>query len=138
MTRKLDDPELAALHTRADCFVSLCRSEGWGLGAFDAGAYGNEVVITGYGGQLDYLDCEVAHLVDHELVPVDDPAGAPSYTPDQTWADPSVAHAAALLREAFETRDRAPGARLAARIAERYRGPRVAREFVTAAAGERA
>jgi hypothetical protein len=132
VTRKLDDAELAALHSRADCFVSLCRSEGWGLGAFDAGAYANEVVITGHGGQLDYLDHEVAHLVDHELVPVDDPAGAPSYTPDQTWAEPSVAHAATLLRQAYETRDRARGARLAARIAERYTGPQIAREFAAA------
>jgi hypothetical protein len=135
VTRKLDEAELAALHTRADCFVSLCRSEGWGLGAFDAGAYGNEVVITGFGGQLDYLDREVARLVDHDLVPVDDPVGAPSYTPDQTWAEPSVAHAAALLREALDTRDQARGARLAARIAERYHGPRIAAAFAAAAGG---
>ncbi len=136
VTRKLDGPELAALHTRADCFVSLCRSEGWGLGAFDAGAYGNDVVITGFGGQLDYLDEEVARLVEHELVPVDDPAGAPSYTPDQTWAEPSVAHGAARLREAYETRGTARRTRLSERIAERYGGPEVAHQFVAAVRGD--
>jgi hypothetical protein len=132
VTRKLDEEELAALHTRGDCFVSLCRSEGWGLGAFDAGAYGNEVVITGFGGQLDYLDAGVARLVDHEVVPVEDPAGAPSYTPDQTWAEPSVAHAAVLLREAYDSRNPSRGQRLAARIAERYAPGLVADRFRSA------
>lgn len=132
VTRKLDEVQLASLHTRGDCFVSLCRSEGWGLGAFDAGAYGNEVVITGFGGQLDYLDVDTAHLVDHHLVAVDDPAGEPSYTPDQSWAEPSIRHGAALLREAFESRDRSRGTRLAQRILTRYDGQRVARAFIEA------
>jgi glycosyltransferase involved in cell wall biosynthesis len=35
------------LHTRGDCFVSLTKGEGWGLGAFEAAAYGRPVVITG-------------------------------------------------------------------------------------------
>ena len=137
VTHKVDEVELAALHARGDCFVSLCRSEGWGLGAFDAGAYGNEVLITGHGGQLDYLDPDVAHLVDHELVPVDDPAGAPSYTPDQTWAEPSVGHAAALLRSLYESRDTSRGRRLALRIAERYGPQDVADAFVAACYGDR-
>jgi len=41
VTRELSDDDLRALHERGDCFVSLCRSEGWGLGAFDAAAFGN-------------------------------------------------------------------------------------------------
>src|ERR1019366_10116369 len=55
MTGELADDDLHALHIRGDCFVSLCRSEGWGLGAFDAAAYGNPVVTTGHGGHLEYL-----------------------------------------------------------------------------------
>ena len=98
---------MQALHTRGDCFVSLCRSEGWGIPAFDAAAYGNPVVITGYGGQLDYLDPESAELVEYELVGVDDPLGFPSFSPDQLWAEPSVAHAAERLRWVFEHREEA-------------------------------
>ncbi len=131
VNRELDDHEMAALHTRADCFVSLCRSEGWGLGAFDAGAYGNEVIITGFGGQLDYLDGEVAALVDHRLVAVANP-GPGSYTSDQTWAEPSVSHGAALLRDAYERRDTTRGARLSERILSRYAPDRVAEEFIRA------
>ncbi|RZI98035.1 MAG: glycosyltransferase family 1 protein, partial [Haliea sp.] len=52
----LDDAEMLALHEMGDCFVSLTRTEGWGLGAFEAARLGKPVVMTGYGGQLDFLD----------------------------------------------------------------------------------
>ena len=68
------DRDIGALHHRGDCFVSLCRSEGWGLGAFDAAAYGNPVVTTGFGGHSDYL-AGTPYLVDFDLVPVHDPSG---------------------------------------------------------------
>ena len=41
---------------RGDCYLTLARGEGWGIGAFDASAYGNPVVATGWGGFLEYLD----------------------------------------------------------------------------------
>ncbi len=55
VTQELSEVELGGLHLRGDCFVSLCHSEGWGLGSFDAAAHGKPVVTTGFGGQLDYL-----------------------------------------------------------------------------------
>jgi glycosyltransferase involved in cell wall biosynthesis len=130
----VDDDAIAGLHARGDCFVSLCRSEGWGLGAFDAAAYGNPVVMTGYGGQLDWLDADIAWLVDHQVVAVDSPQ--PSYTADQHWAEPSVEHGATLLREVFEAgaAARARAAPLAARIAERYSPAQVAAAFVAGVA----
>lgn len=98
VTRPMTGAEIADLHRRGDCFVSLCRSEGFGLCAFDAAAHGNPVVTTGFGGHLDYLGGS-PHLVDFELVPVIDPVGFPSYAPEQRWADPAVEHGAALLRQ---------------------------------------
>ena len=95
-----------ALHERGNCFVSLCRSEGWGLGAFDAAASGNPVVTTGFGGHLDYL-AGTDYLVRFDLVPVDDPAGYPSYAPDQHWAEPDLDHGAELLRHVMAHRDEA-------------------------------
>ena len=32
------------------------RAEGWGLGAFEAAQLGKPVIMTGYGGQRDFLD----------------------------------------------------------------------------------
>ena len=106
--------EIEALHRRGDCYVSLSRSEGWGLGAFDAVAAGNPVIMTGYGGQTDFLRPDAAGLVDYRMVPVSDPLNPESYSPDQNWAEPNPGHAGQLMREVFENREeaRARGARL--------------------------
>ena len=66
----LSDGEMLALHERGDCFVSLARTEGWGLGTFDAARLGKPVVTTDYGGQLDFLDPALAWLAPHSMVPV--------------------------------------------------------------------
>ena len=76
------DDRIAGLHTRGDCYVTLAHGEGWGIGAFDATAYGNPVVATGWGGFLEYLDDESAFLVDHTLAAVEHNAFA-SYSADQ-------------------------------------------------------
>ena len=99
--------DIAALHARGDCFVSLTRSEGWGLGAFEAAAHGIPVIITAYGGQLDYLQPDPIGLVRARLIPVDDPMGYPSFAPDQNWADPDLAHASTLMRTIAEAPDAA-------------------------------
>jgi len=116
--REINAGEIFSLHSRGDCYISLCRSEGWGLGAFNAAALGKPVIMTGFGGQLDYLLPEYAYLVDYTLVPVEDINGRPSYCKDQRWAEPSLSHASFLLRHVFENREAAKerGERLASYI----------------------
>jgi len=130
ITRTLTSGEVSALHRRGDCFVSLCRCEGWGLGAFDAAAHGNPVVTTAFGGHLDYL-AGSPYLVGFDLVPVEDPAGSPSYAPNQRWAEPDVEHGAALLRRvAADPQHAAELARsIAADISRRYRPEAIASSF---------
>jgi len=133
VARPMTDREIGTLHRGADCFVSLCRAEGWGLGAFDAAAFGNPVVTTGFGGQLDYL-AGSPYLVDFDLVSVQDPAGYPSYAPDQRWAEPDLDHGAALLRAVFDQREQAAAAagERAAEIRHRYRPAAIASAFRSA------
>jgi glycosyltransferase involved in cell wall biosynthesis len=88
----LSDEEMFALHDMGNCFVSLTRTEGWGLGAFEAARLGKPVVMTGYGGQLEYLDPEFAWLVDYEMVPVYEPAWPSNYKPGDKWSEPSISH----------------------------------------------
>jgi len=107
ITETLGDPELLALHAAGDCYVSLTRGEGWGLGAFDAATFGRPVIMTGYGGQLDWLKAESAYLVRHTLVPVDDPRARASYSPDQRWAEADRGHASRLMREVHDCREAA-------------------------------
>jgi hypothetical protein len=133
VTRPFSHREIEELHAGGDCFVSLCRGEGWGLGSFDAAAHGNPVVTTGFGGQLDYL-AGSPYLVDFDLVPVVDPNGFPSYAPDQRWAEPDLDHAAALLQAVAGAHDRAAArARaLGEDIRHRYRPAAIADAFRSA------
>ena len=118
----LNNSEMLALHGLCDCFVSLARTEGWGLGAFEAARLGKPVVMTGYGGQLDFLDPELTCLVDYRMVPVHEPAWPTNHRPTDHWAEPSVEQAAGYLREVFAhqqaARERAQ--RQADRIAVKY------------------
>ena len=106
ITRQLRPRGIDRLHTRGDCFLSLTRSEGWGLGPFDAANFGNPVIVTGWGGHLDYLGGDYPYLVDYEL----EPTGlAPSdgsflHSPDGKWAYADRDHAGQLMRSVFEDR----------------------------------
>ncbi|MHB1861419.1 MAG: glycosyltransferase family protein [Gemmatimonadaceae bacterium] len=100
VTDALSDSEILALHSAGDCYVSLTRGEGWGLGAFDAAAFGRPVIMTGSGGQLDWLTPDYPFLVNHRLVPVDSPRARASYSPDQHWAEADRRHAGLLMRDA--------------------------------------
>jgi glycosyltransferase involved in cell wall biosynthesis len=54
-TSDVSDNQISTIHKRGSIYVSLCKSEGTGLGACEATLWGNPVIITGFGGQLDYL-----------------------------------------------------------------------------------
>jgi glycosyltransferase involved in cell wall biosynthesis len=107
LTDELSEGEIGALHEIGDCFVSLSRAEGWGLGAFEAAQRGKPVITTGWGGPLAFLSQETAYLVDWKLEPVRPGVPNPSYTPDQNWAEPNVAAAARAMREVAAAPDRA-------------------------------
>jgi hypothetical protein len=127
-----DDSQIEALHVRGDCYVSLCRGEGWGIGSFDACAYGNPVIATGWSGHLAYLKGS-PWLVDYDLVPV--VSSAPdSYSADQHWAEPRLDHAAGLMRAlaADPARARAGAQPLRRAIARDYAAPVVAERFLAA------
>ncbi len=103
----LNEVQMRALHQRGDCYVSLSRTEGWGLGAFDAALHANPVIMTVYGGQWDFLDPELAHRIDYHLIPVDEPIWRANYRPTDQWAEPDIDHAARLMRHVFERQQEA-------------------------------
>jgi glycosyltransferase involved in cell wall biosynthesis len=84
----------------ADCFVSLHRSEGFGLGLAEAMLLGKPVIATGYSGNLDFMTPENSLLVEYKITEIK--VDRPIYTRGNFWAEPSVPHAAALMREVYE------------------------------------
>ncbi len=115
------DGEVAGLVRRADAFVTLTATEGWGLGAFDAAAAGTPLVITGWGGQREWLADDAPFLVPSTMEPADHP-DVSMFEPGMTWARADVDAAADLLREIHRDRTaaRAASAALARRLQRDY------------------
>jgi glycosyltransferase involved in cell wall biosynthesis len=135
-TNRLTREEIDALHSRGDCFVSLSRGEGWGLGAFDAAAFGNPVVVTGWGGTREFLPDDYPYYVDYDLVPTATEEADAWWHPRarENWAKARTEHAAALLRHVFEHRDEARevGWALQARVSVEFAEARVTRCLIDA------
>lgn len=112
--------EKNALIGACDCYVSLHRSEGFGLTPAEAMLLGKPVIATRYGGTLDFMTDENSYLVDHRWTTVG--SGAHPYPPDARWAEPDISHAARLMREVFENQDEARrrGARARRDMEERH------------------
>ena len=131
----MPDSEIQALHERGDCYVSLTHSEGWGLGAYDAAFAGNPVIITGYGGQLDYLPASLAYHVDYRMVPSRSahPTWAGNGTSAPAWAEPDLAMGARLMREVFSHPEQARkrGARLQQFVREHFDADKIIESMLT-------
>jgi len=98
----LSRSEMFGLQNGIDCFVSLHRSEGFGLGLAECMYFGKPVIATGYSGNLDFMDRDNSLLVDYELIPLKN--GDYPYWRGQNWAHADVAHAARLMRQVYDDR----------------------------------
>lgn len=132
ITDELSDDQINDLHRSGDCYVSLCHGEGWGLGAFDAAAFGNGVIITGYGGQLDYLPPDLAYLVDYSMIPVRDESFPKDRFRDHRWAEPDMEQASKFMRHAYENRAEVGerGAALSRHIRTVFNEERITESFI--------
>ena len=89
--------EQSALISVCDCYVSLHRSEGLGLGMAEAMYLGKPVIATNYSGNLEFMNHKNSCLVNFKIVPVKKEDYI--YTKDQYWADPDIEHASFLMRK---------------------------------------
>ena len=102
LDRVLDGDDITALMESCDAYVSLHRSEGLGLTMAEAMLLGKPVVATRYSGNLDFMDDDNSLLVDCEVVPIRGTVPPYSEVEGAHWAEPSVAHAAALMRRVYD------------------------------------
>jgi glycosyltransferase involved in cell wall biosynthesis len=86
-----------ALVAACDCYVSLHRSEGFGLTLAEAMLHGRPVIATRYGGTLEFMDDANSLLVDVQPTAV---GPGSVYPGDGTWAEPDLDHAARCMRAA--------------------------------------
>jgi glycosyltransferase involved in cell wall biosynthesis len=102
--------EMYQLEAACDCFVSLHRSEGFGLAVAECMYLGKPVISTDWSATAEYVNEHNGCPVRCELRALEQSHGP--YSKGSTWAEPDVEHAAECMRRVFE--DHALAARLGA------------------------
>jgi glycosyltransferase involved in cell wall biosynthesis len=119
--------ETHALMLLCDAYVSLHRSEGFGLTLAEAMAMGKPVIATGYSGNADFMTVENSLPVRYRLANLEQDHGP--YPRGAVWAEPDLNHALKLMRRI------AGDSELAQRLGERARSD-ITRELRPARIGE--
>jgi glycosyltransferase involved in cell wall biosynthesis len=100
MDRHMPVAQVNALFASIDCYVSLHRAEGFGLGMAQAMYLAKPVIGTNYSGNLEFMNPDNSLLVNYGMTELDHDAG--SYERGSRWAEPDVEHAAHLMRWVYE------------------------------------
>jgi len=82
-----------------DVYISLHRSEGFGLIPAEAMYLGKPVIMTNWSGNKDFMTDDNSCGVNFQLIPVG--KNAYPYDPNQLWADPDIDHAIYYLKKLF-------------------------------------
>jgi glycosyltransferase involved in cell wall biosynthesis len=98
----LTQDEMRGLIRSADCYISLHRAEGLGLGLAEAMYMGKPAIATGYSGNTEFMNSTNSILVPYALAPI--PMGAYPNRQDQVWAEPDIEIAAEKMQKiAFDS-----------------------------------
>ncbi|HZP60333.1 MAG TPA: glycosyltransferase family 4 protein, partial [Opitutaceae bacterium] len=96
LTDTLSRSGVYALEAACDCFVSLHRSEGFGLALAESMFLGKPVIATDWSGTTEFLNEGNGCPVRARPVVLEQNHGP--YAKGQTWAEPDLQHAAQWMR----------------------------------------
>lgn len=100
----LDRNSILGLINVCDCYVSMHRAEGFGLGMAEAMKMGKVVIGTNYSGNTDFMNEENACLVNYTLIPVHKEEYV-HVEDGAVWAEPDVDHAAFYMKKVYEDKE---------------------------------
>lgn len=102
LTETLPRAEIYGLEAACDCFVSLHRSEGFGLTVAESMLLGKPVITTDWSATAEFVTPSNGFPVRARLVTLEQNHGP--YAKGSTWADPDPVHAAEHMRTVFTDR----------------------------------
>lgn len=100
LDRTLTRQEVYNLESLCDSYLSLHRSEGFGLGPAEAMYLGKPVIATNWSGTTEFMRQDNSLPVNYELITLEESVGV--YGRGQTWAAPDIDHAASLMRQVVD------------------------------------
>ena len=86
------------IHNLGDCYYLLHRGEGLGISSYDAFLNHKSVIVTKFGGHVEYFPENYPYFVDCSMVKVDGMKETVWYNHDHQWAEPNYEHARELLK----------------------------------------
>ncbi len=99
--KNLSNKDMKGLINLCDCYVSLHRAEGFGMGMAEAMKMGKAVIATNYSGNTDFTRPDTACVVDYKLIPIQ-PDEYVYYEKGQVWADANIEHAAHYMKMLYQ------------------------------------
>ncbi|MBX3750010.1 MAG: glycosyltransferase family 4 protein [Opitutaceae bacterium] len=96
LTETLGREDVYRLQAACDCYVSLHRSEGFGLAVAECMLLGKPVIATDWSATAEFLDATNGCPVRYRLVPLERNHGP--YGKGQVWAEADPDHAADWMR----------------------------------------
>lgn len=120
ITETLARSDVYELESACDCFVSLHRSEGFGLAIAECMYLGKPVIVTDWSASAEFVSAANGCPVRCRTIVLDRNHGP--YAKGQTWAEPDIDHAAEWMQRLFHDRELATrlGAAARATIEEKY------------------
>ena len=102
----LSNNDIYAIHQVGDCLVLPHRGEGFGIPLAEGMLFGNPVITTGWGGNMEFTKPNNSYLIKHTMINV---ANMPwdKYSPDQQWAEPSIPDLRRLMRHVYDHKEEA-------------------------------
>jgi GT2 family glycosyltransferase/glycosyltransferase involved in cell wall biosynthesis len=95
LDKNMSRHEVDSLIKSCDSFVSLHRSEGFGLVLAEAMALGKPVISTNWSGNIDFMNINNSICIEYELKKLEKDYGP--YKSYQHWAEPSIEHASQMM-----------------------------------------
>lgn len=101
--KTLSKLEMDTMISLMDVYMSLHRAEGFGLILAESMALGTPVVATNYSANTEFMNSDVACMVDYQKVVLEESIWP--YEKGSCWAEPDIINASEYLKRLYEKPD---------------------------------